>query len=185
MTKLKLTGKSNILKKTSSSINKKDFLLAVKEAAECPEDSCGVGGNSDGYLYKEVDINSAELLNPGTIPVGNFGTGKELLPPCVSTQHYEWKFSIEFIPGSESYSSWSPIVIFPDYLSIQMSTPQILQALTSNVYAVWKGSNIYGYDGYYGNTGGEGLYADWEANTWLDGNGTIKVKLWYKVINFG
>ncbi len=50
MTKLKLTGKSNILKKTSSSINKKDFLLAVKEAAECPEDSCGVGGEPKKYV---------------------------------------------------------------------------------------------------------------------------------------
>lgn len=49
MTKLKFKGKSNILKKTSSGINPTDFSLAVKEAAQCPDDPCGDGGSSVGY----------------------------------------------------------------------------------------------------------------------------------------
>jgi hypothetical protein len=64
MTKLKLTGKSNILKKTTSGINPKEFSLATKEAEQCPDDSCGGGGGSSVGYKKYV-----ALLNPGENPL--------------------------------------------------------------------------------------------------------------------
>lgn len=140
------------------------------------------GGGGDGYTYTEINISSAELINPGVIPVGS-GTGKELLPPCAANQYYEWKFNMEFLPGATAYTSAGSLPILPSYIG---NIPIITSEVSSNDPLIFPVGNRMGtnYDIYNIKTG-DGLYLQITPGDWTDGDGTMKVKLWYKVVNFG
>lgn len=134
------------------------------------------------YQYKEVIITSAELINPGVIPVGS-GTGKELLPPCTANQYYEWKFNMEFYPGPTAYTSAGFLQIAPSYVtSIPINTSEV----SSNDPLIFLVGSRMGinYDIYNIKTG-DGLYLQITPGDWTDGDGTFKVKIWYKVVQFG
>jgi hypothetical protein len=134
------------------------------------------------YQYKEVIITSAELINPGVIPVGS-GTGKELLPPCAANQYYEWEFNMEFLPGPTTYTSSGFLQIAPSYVtSIPINTSEV----SSNDPLIFLVGSRMGinYDIYNIKTG-DGLYLQITPGDWTDGDGTFKVKIWYKLVQFG
>lgn len=189
MTKLKFKGKSNILKKTSSSISPIEFSLATKEAATCPIDTCGGGGSgSDGYLYKEVLVTSEELINPPTTPIG-LANGIELLrfPPDL-LQSVDWKAVIEFYPGSISYDYISGAPFFAFCESWKTSNSLDLSNISINFPMYWNNITMsYENSSLFAPLPTDPWYLElrWDPGIFLTGNGTMKVKLWYKVVNFG
>jgi len=143
----------------------------------------------DGYSYKEVAISSAELITP--LPTISGNTGKDLLQPLTGDQYYEWKMNIEFIPGSIPYdptNNWINIfgsaAVYPGFSLIDLNT---------NIKLVLQLSSSSPSQDY--NSGGEAypdrigtnnfLCMQYNSGLFVNGNGTMKVKIWYKTVNFG
>lgn len=147
------------------------------------------GGGGDGYTYTEINISSAELINPPSIPPGYAYTdGIVLLPITGPTQYYEWKLNIEFIPGSTAYNNPSPMPLFNNQNQWEIKTTVI----SANVPAVWlldSRTPIINAGSGDANPGDyvedNQLILTWGPGLFTGGDGTLKVKLWYKLVNFG
>lgn len=140
------------------------------------------GGGDSGYSYTEIDILPAELINPGVIVVGNPpspNTGKELLPPCAANQYYDAEVTVEFLPGATPYTTAVDMSMYPNNLYVYVNYINI-----ENKYLACLFKNKYTYD-IYNQPGGSGLYLAWAAGNFTDGDGSFKVKIWYKTVNFG
>lgn len=144
------------------------------------------GGGGDGYTYKEVNISSAELINPPLFP--QTSTNGILLLPITSNSYYKWNLVVEFLPGSTPYNivAASPY-IFDNILSYaQMDTT----AISSNTPLAWQYSSEVTVDTVTtikpnNESDINYLFFEWPVGGFTGGNGTMKVKIWYKVVNFG
>lgn len=143
------------------------------------------GGGDSGYSYTEINISSAELLNPGTLPDAT--TGKVLLPALPTGQFYDWYFYLEYIPGTILYTTAPEIRFAMDTINNFGSAYSMTSTLTTELVArVWQVSSK-GHEYTYPSKSGAFLYAKWGGGIgdFTDGDGTMKVKLWYKIVNFG
>ncbi len=147
----------------------------------------------DGYTYKEIDISSNELINPSLLPNGSKGI--IVLPELPNEgEYYEWKMNVEFTPGSTAYDggplasniisvtgSWAvyPSLSIGDLIFNQLTVWQLNSGTSAQFTQSILGepANPSGFPNY--------LCMLWNDGTFLIGDGTMKVKVWYKVVNFG
>lgn len=158
---------------------------------EVPYDLC-CNNNNDCMQYKnylEVPIDSATLITPPPLILpgaGNVGDGILLLPELFtgSGQYYEWKLALEFYPGSTPYTTSGTIGVSSEvggYPSFNVAN------ISQNQESAWQTSsespgtptsqepellNIH-------------LKLTWSNGTFVGGDGTMKAKIWYNIVDFG
>jgi hypothetical protein len=145
----------------------------------------GSGNQESEWTYTEVDITSSQILNMGTTPI-------ELLPAAGTDKYYDLKVALEYtygtlgyaIPSNDQYlvgggnsyngtlfrhssfNQGSDIVLLS-----QIGAP--MEVNSSDVFAsvYFKNDNI--------------VLTTFDGNDPSGGDGTIKAKIWYKIITFG
>jgi hypothetical protein len=149
------------------------------------------GGGGNEYTYTEVDISSATLINPPLEP--NTGqNGVLLLPPLSANQYYEWIMHILFIPGSITYDPvTTPLFLYASRTNLPYLNPTDIEY---NEQLIWQFSSYSTLPVLYLgqetiipiSTGSAEFYSLlWSAGDFTTGDGTMKVKIWYKVVAFG
>lgn len=133
--------------------------------------------NTDGihyytpYQYTEIDISSAEILNLGTNPI-------ELLPAPGVGKYYEHVISLEYTYNTSTYTPLRLEIVCGGVVAV--TDGGFLGAL-ENRATVISNSNIG--ESISLNTNvilrGEG------SSNPTNGDGTLKVKIWYRIVNFG
>lgn len=130
-----------------------------------------------GYTYQEIDIASPEILNIGTFPI-------EILPALVGNKYYDTITSMEYTFGTAPYTgSISPNISLRLAISssnVGYSDNLNIHSNTSSFQAIFSKEPI-------GPTCfNDGIILTNQINdNYTTGDGTIKVKVWYKIINFG
>lgn len=148
----------------------------------------------DTYQYKEVNISSADLINPPVTPA--LVTGAQLLPLIGNNQYYEWKLNVEFTPGATAYDPITDQIEI--YSTWAYYTPLVLSDIPSQKKIVWQLDSRSGWQDSANNNGIYGdpvddlvnafapyLVMNWSPGVFVGGDGTMKAKLWYKINKFG
>lgn len=145
------------------------------------------GGNWHYYVpyqYTEVDISSAEILAMGTTPV-------ELLPAPGVGEYYDIdKIIFEYNHNTSAYTVISELLIsglglngFDSYIWIAQSIlsqgANVVTVINPNVHEGSSGSALGG------NFVGTDSVEFTSLNNPTDGDGTLKVKIWYRIMTFG
>jgi hypothetical protein len=130
-----------------------------------------------GYIYQETDIESAEILNIGTSPV-------LILPALVGNKYYDTITSMEYTFGTAPYTgSVSPNVS----LRLAISSSNTGYSDNLNIHSNTSSFQaIFSKDPIGPTCFNDGIILSNQINQdYTTGDGTIKVKVWYKIINFG
>lgn len=132
----------------------------------------------DGLLfdYKEVDVSSTEILSCGSTPV-------VLLPATGATnKYYDFKIYVEYTAGTDAYSMGSPF-------AIQQGTTNkmpfgLLGFATQNAIAIVQYS-FATLTAYYFYPNQDLVLTTLSGADPTLGNGTLKLKIYYKIKTFG
>lgn len=133
--------------------------------------------NTDGihyyipYQYTEIDISSAEILNLGTNPI-------ELLPAPGVGKYYEYNISLEYTYNTSAYIS--PNLEIECGIAISLIDSSLLMRIY-NQATVISNSNAGKPMSLNTNVTLKGAGA---VNP-ISGDSTLKVKIWYRIMNFG
>ena len=130
-----------------------------------------------GYSYTEISISSAQILNSGSIAV-------ELLAQPGANKYYVWNGTFEYTYGTIQYSHSGNIYIGGNGNKHGQVIASAMITQAKNTAASFSST------GYYG---GLGTIADLNESVILKsvslnptfGDGTIKIKLYYKIVTFG
>jgi len=138
----------------------------------------------ESLTYTEVAISSAQILDLGNTPI-------ELLPNADANKYYEiQKFILEFTELTTPYTFNDAINIY-GINSYAYLTESILTSGTSNVTVINNyGSDIATYVDTLNVVNRQGLGGGIQISTYNGtnptlGDGTILVKIWYRVRTFG
>lgn len=128
----------------------------------------------DFYKYKEINVSADELLAIGSTPI-------ELLPAAGTNKYYEWYAYIEYTFGTIAYTMGSPF-------SMQQGTINkmpfgMLATASEDTVAIVRPSFGIGIAYYFCPNQALRLSTLSGADP-ADGDGTIKVRLYYKTITF-
>ena len=141
----------------------------------------GVGGGSD-YTEAIVNISSAQILSLGSSPV-------ELLPAAGINNYYEIeKVILEYTHVSTAYNFGFPLFVYSNQGEYAAFTGLIQNA--QNKFVKLTAFNTTYGSTYNAITNSNSLNEKVTLNTWNNnnpslGDGTIRVKIYYKVITFG
>lgn len=124
---------------------------------------------SAGYTYLEIDLSSTDILNLNA-------EGIALLPQPGENKYYTWYGTVEFFPGTTSYSVSGPLNIIMDKVSYAIDGSLLTELVTAiNPFSIF----LDGVGFFQPNTEVRLIYAGVSAIT--KGNGTLKIKLNYKI----
>jgi hypothetical protein len=144
----------------------------------------GIGGAVSEYTETIVNISSAQILAMGTTPI-------ELLPAAGANSYYDInKVVLEYTYGNSAYAVTDDFQIKDSDGSVVAVAPSYLLVFTQDV--AWTGSLRNQLNAVSSPTGynyGEAIilnsaYTISCTNPTL-GDGTLRVKIYYKVITFG
>ena len=132
---------------------------------------------SAGYTYLEIEISSAEILNSNTSPV-------TLLPQPGANKYYVWNGTFEFTYGTIQYSHSGDLYVGASSLKQGQAISSTMITQPKNLAVSFSSS---GYSGSASIIGGLNESIIYKSNTSDPkfGDGTIKIKIYYKIINFG
>lgn len=134
-----------------------------------------IKANTDTFKYKEVNVTSAEILTVGATP-------KELLPALGASKYYDWYAYVEYNFGTIAYSMASGF-------SMQQGTVNkipfgTLGINTQNAVAIVR--PIPGSNTGFGFLPNQPLLLGTLTNADpTNGDGTLRIKLYYKIKTFG
>ena len=122
-----------------------------------------------GYqYYTAVTVSSAEILTLNSLPV-------VILPSLGTSQYYDFKMYFEYDFGTIGYTGLTTVRLVDD--SSNQLSGNMNCATTDNVVAIWTGNYT------------SSLF---DTNILLrngldptNGDGTIKLKIYYNIVNFG
>jgi hypothetical protein len=147
---------------TSQSVDGSSYKAELNQIAET------VGGYQ---YYTAITVSSSEMLSIGTTP-------KSLLPAPGANKYYDFKAHIEYNYGTSAYTTSSVV--------LKLST--INMGFTFNINGVTQNK----IQTVVSESQGGGVNLNSELNlgnqNGIDptgGNGTIKVKIFYNIVNFG
>lgn len=162
---------NGILAEDSSMVLSPKLLGTIQEEQALHANKDSVRYRYIPYQYIEVDINSAEILDIGTTPI-------ELLPAPGVGKYYEHVISLEYTYNTSTYTPLRLEIVCGGVVAI--TDGGFLGAL-ENRATVISNSNIG--ESISLNTNvilrGEG------SSNPTNGDGTLKVKIWYRIVNFG
>lgn len=131
-----------------------------------------------GYIYQETDVAPAEIYTLDTNPV-------VILPALIGNKYYDTITAIEYTFGTTAYTcSFAPT----NAVSLRISSSNTGYSSTLNIT-----TNISSFQVAFNKSPlasvvcfNDGLIlAPQSPFGYTDGDGTIKVKVWYKIIDFG
>lgn len=131
-----------------------------------------------GYTYQETDVTSTEILNIGTSPIS-------ILPTLTGNKYYDAITSIEYTFGTAAYtcSLFPTNKILLDISSSGTGYSSLLNITsdTSSFQVIFNKTPLASVTCF-----NDGLILTSQGpESYTTGDGTIKVKVWYKIINFG
>jgi hypothetical protein len=148
-----------------------------------------IGWGQGGFEYAEtiVNISSAQILAMGTTPI-------ELLPAAGANKYYDWYAIIEMTPGTTKYtcaddilvgdsSSYFGQILFRTLIDDADLNPSVIQISSkSGQNEIQGGAYVVSYKTML-NRPVEML--TYNATNPTLGDGTMRVKVYYKTITFG
>jgi len=131
-----------------------------------------------GYTYQETDVTPAEILTIGTNPI-------VILPTLTGNKYYDTITSIEYTFGTAAYTGsinpTNPILLRISSSGLNYSNPIYITTNTSSFQVAFDkvpfDLNTCFNDGI--------ILTSITPDSYTTGDGTVKVKVWYKIINFG
>jgi hypothetical protein len=131
-----------------------------------------------GYIYQETNVTSAEILTIGTSPI-------EILPALTGNKYYDTITSIEYTFGTAAYtcSLFPTNKILLDISSSGVGYSSLLDIIsnTSSFQVIFNKTPLASVTCF-----NDGLILTSQGpESYTTGDGDIKVKVWYKIINFG
>lgn len=131
-----------------------------------------------GYIYQETNVTSAEILTIGTSPI-------LILPVLTGNKYYDTITSIEYTFGTAAYTGsinpTNPIRLEISSSGLDYSNPIYITTNTSSFQVAFDkvsfDLNTCFNDGI--------ILTSLTSDSYTTGDGTIKVKVWYKIIDFG
>jgi hypothetical protein len=130
-----------------------------------------------GYIYQETNVTPSQILNIGTTPL-------VILPALSGNKYYDTITSMEYTFGTASYTgSSSPNLS----LRLAISSSNTGYSDNLNIHSNTSSSQvIFSKDPIGPTCFNDGIILSNQINQdYTTGDGTIKVKVWYKIIDFG
>jgi hypothetical protein len=131
-----------------------------------------------GYIYQETDVTPSEIFNIGTSPIS-------ILPTLTGNKYYDTVTSIEYTFGTAAYtcSTFPTNKILLETTNGNLGYSSLLNITTdvSSFQAIFNKTPLASVTCF-----NDGLVLTSQGtDAYTTGDGTIKVKVWYKIINFG
>ena len=124
-----------------------------------------------GYqYYSEIFVSNIELLTIGTSPV-------TILPTLAANQYYDFKVYIEYNYGTVAYDNCQLTLVDDTFLQFLMSTDLNCSQTNNSV--------IVNYGTYTYITPGTSLNLIGTTGDSTVGDGTVNVKIYYNIVDFG
>ncbi len=153
-------------------------LIHIVTTGDTSQDSAGSSYKAElnqiaptigGYqYYTAVTVSSAQILTLNSSPV-------VVLPSLGTSQYYDFKMYFEYDFGTTGYTGLTQVRLVDD--SFNQISPTINCQTTNNVVAIW--NNNYTTSLFNTNVI---LY---NASDPTNGDGNIKLKIYYNLVNFG
>jgi hypothetical protein len=131
-----------------------------------------------GYIYQETNVTPSQIFNIGINPI-------VILPTLTGNKYYDAITSIEYTFGTAAYTCsitpTNPIRLEISSSGVTYSTSLNITTNTSNFQVAFGKVPLTLVTCF-----NDGIILTSQTNdSYTTGNGTIKVKVWYKIINFG
>lgn len=166
-------------------INRKEYiedLLTIKSEIESLQSN---DNQESEWTYTEVDITSSQILNMGSTPI-------ELLPAPNTNEYYDInKIALEYTYGTVPYTLENDHLAFNNYSAYIHKTLIIMQFNTAIIASNNSGGLLDTIDtnlalqNQINGIGNNVELTTYNSTNPTGGDGTLKAKIWYKIITFG
>lgn len=166
-------------------INRKEYiedLLTIKSEIESLQSN---GNQESEWNYTEVNISKAQIENMGSIPI-------ELLPAPNTNEYYDInKIALEYTYGTVPYTLANDHITFNNYSAYIHKTLIIVPFNTAIIASNNSGGLLDTIDtnlalqNQINGIGNNVQLTTYNGNNPTGGDGTLKAKIWYKIVTFG